>query len=78
MWLAEVLGIDQNVISIHHNKDIKLFSKDFVKKNLKTGQCIGKTKRYDLVLEVAISDTKSHFLLVIFSDFYLIIGNSEI
>ena len=78
MWLTRVLGINQDVIQIYLNKNIKLFSKNFVDVALKTGRRIKKTKKYDLILEVIVSGIKSHLLLVTFSDSHLIIGIGEI
>ncbi len=78
MWLARVFGIDQDVIQLHHNKDIKLFSKDLVDVALKTGGCVGKSKGHYLVLEVTVSGAEGRLPLVTFSDSHLMIGTSEI
>ncbi len=78
MCLAGVFGIDQDIIQIHHNKDIKLFSEDLVDVALKTGGCIRKTEGYYLVLKVAVSGAKGHLLLVTFSDCHPMISTSEI
>ena len=77
MWLAEIFGIDQDVIQIYYNKDIKLFSKDPVNIALKTSQYIKKTKKHDLVLEIAVSGVKGCFSLIIFLDSHLMIGISK-
>ncbi len=36
MWLARIFGINQNVILIYYNKDIKFLNKDLVDIALKT------------------------------------------
>ena len=78
MWLAKVLGINQDIIQIYHNKNIKLFSKNLVDIALKTSECIEKAKGHHLVFKITISGAESHLPLVTFSNSYLIIGTSEI
>ena len=73
-----IFSIDQDVIQIYHNKDIKLFSKNLIDIALKTGWGIGKTKAYDQGLEVAVSGMEGRFLLVALSDFHPMISTSEI
>ena len=78
VWLAEILNIDQDVIQIYYNKDIKLFNRDFINVVLKTIRCIGKIKEDYQVLKLAISDIKNCLLFITFSDFYPIIDTSKI
>ena len=78
MWLARIFDIDQNVISIYHNKDIKLLSKDLIDIASKTSWYIEKAKKHDLVLQVAVSGVKNNLLLIVFLDFLPMIGTSEI
>ena len=78
VWLARIFNIDQDIIQIHYNKNIKLFSKDLVNIALKISQCIRKTKEYDLILKVTISNTKDRFSLITFLNSYLVIGTSKI
>ena len=73
-----IFGINQDIIQIYYNKDIKLFNKDFVDIALKIGCCVEKTKGDDLVFEIAIFGVKSRLLLIIFFNFHLMIGTSEI
>ncbi len=76
MWLAGVFGIDQDVIQIHHNEDIKLFNKDLVDVALKTGGCVEKSEGYYLVLKVAVSVAEGRLLFIIFSNPHSMIGTS--
>lgn len=78
VWLARIFGIDQNLIQIYHNKDIKFFSKDFVDIAPKTGWCVRKAKKHNLVLNMAVYGTKAHLPLIAFSNPHLRIGTSEI
>ena len=44
--LAWVLSIDENVIKVNHDKDIKFFSQNLVNIALEAGRCVGKPQRY--------------------------------
>ncbi len=76
--LSWILSIDQDVIQVHYNEDIKLFSENLVDVALKTGGCIGKAKEHYLVLEVAISGAKGCLPFVTFSNLHPMIGTSQI
>ena len=78
MWLVGIFGIDQNVIQIYYNKNIKLFSKNLVDIALKTGRSIEKSESHNLVLEVAVLDTKDRFLFITFLYPHLMISTSAI
>ena len=78
MWLAGLFGIDQDIIQIYHNEDIKLLSENFVNIALKINWYVKKSNRYDLILEVTISSTKNHLPLIAFLNSHLIIDTSEI
>ncbi len=73
-----ILSIDQNVIQVHYNEDIKLFSEDLVNVALKTGGCVGKAKKHYLILEVVVSGAKGRLLFVTFSNPHLVIGTRQI
>ena len=74
MWLASIFGVDQDVIQIHHNEDIKLFSKDLIDVALEASWCVRKAEKYYLVLEVAISSAESRLPLVTFPDSHPMVG----
>lgn len=44
MWLAWLLDINQNIIQIHNDKNIKLFNKNLIDAALKTGRNIKSSK----------------------------------
>ena len=73
-----VLSIDEDIIQIHNDKDIKLFCKDFIDIVLECCQNIGQSKRYYLILEVIVSGPESSFLLILFTNSYMVIGTDEI
>lgn len=78
IWLAKLFGINQDIIQIYHNKDIKLFSKDLLDITLKTSWCVGKAKKYNLVYKVSVLFAKNLFLLLILLNLYLMISSSKI
>ena len=61
MSLPWVFCVDENVIEINNDKDIKFFGQDLVNIALEAGQCIGQLKKHYLVLEVAVSSPESVF-----------------
>ena len=61
MSLAEVFVIDQDIIYIQNNKKIKLFSQNLVDITLKASKTIGKSKRYHIILIIAMVDLENNF-----------------
>ncbi len=78
MRLSWILSIDQDVIQIHYNEDIKLFSENLIDVALKTCGYIGKAKRHYLILEVVVSSVKDRLSFVTFLNPYSVIGTSQI
>lgn len=62
MWLARVFSKNQDV-QINNDKNVKFFSKDFIDIALEAGQSIKKSKKYNLILEMTVSDLKGDYLL---------------
>ena len=59
MKLVKVFNINHNIVQIYNNKNIKLFSKNFIDVTLKSEQNIEKSKNYDLIFKMAILDPKN-------------------
>ncbi len=78
MELSCNLSIDQDIVKVNYNEDIKLFNENLIDVTLKTGGYVKKAERDHLVLEVAIFDTESYLLLVNFLDSHPMIGTGEI
>ena len=68
MILASVFGINQDVIEVYNNKNIKFFCYDSIDIALKASKGVRRTKRYDLVLKIAVLHLKDYFPLVILSN----------
>ena len=73
MGLAKVFDIDQDIVQIYNNKDIKLLSKDFIDIALKGGRSIKKSEKHDLILKMAVLDLKSCLPFIAFMDSYLMV-----
>lgn len=71
--MTKVFTINQNIIQICNNKNMKLFSYNSVNIILKRNLNIKKTKKYKLILEITILSLKNHFLFINFLDLYFII-----
>ncbi len=61
-------------MQIYNDKDIKLFNDDFIDIDLKTSQNVGKSKKYDLVLEIAVPGTKNSLLFIVFLDSHFVVS----
>jgi hypothetical protein len=55
-----VLGKDQNVIQIDHDKFVHVLLEDIIHLMLKDCGCIGEAKGHDRVFEVAVACAKSY------------------
>ena len=68
MTLSSVFDVNQNVIKVYNNKNIKFFYQDFVDIALEACGSIVKIEKYDLVIKIAVPQLQDCFLLVIFSN----------
>ena len=75
---AWVLGIDKDIIWINNNKNIKFFDQDLIDITLETSRCIEESKRYYLVLEVAVLSLKDLFLFIALFYLHLIVSICEV
>ena len=73
-----VFDIDQNIIQIYNNKNIKFFYKNLVNISLKRSQHIRLTKKYDLILLMSILCLENYFVFITFPSFYLIIDICQV
>ena len=75
---AFVFSVDQDIIQIHNNEDIKLFRKNFIDIALEYCQNIGQSKRYYLILKVTVFGPESRFSLIFFANSHLVIDTDKI
>ena len=78
MFLALVLGVDEDVIEIYYYENVELFYQNLIGIILEYDRHVSQSKRHDLVIEVAIVDLKGGLPFVTFSNSYLIIGISQV
>lgn len=78
MSIAGIFGINQNNIKIYYNKNLKLFNKNLIDISLKTDLYIKKTKKHNLIFDVAVIDLEIKVLSIACSDFYLMMGIDQV
>ena len=75
---ALIFDVDEDIIQIHNNKDIKFFRKDLIDVALECCRSVGQSKKHYLIFEVAVSGPKSSFSLIFFANSHLVIGACEV
>ncbi len=78
MLFAFALSVDEDVIKVHYDKNVKLLCQDLVNVALECGRCIGQSKRHHLVFKIAIAGPKGRLLFIAFFDPHLMIGIGQI
>lgn len=73
MGWAKVFGINQDVIQIHNDKNIKFLDKDLINVALKDGRGIGKSKKNDLILQIAVLGLEDYFPFGTFTNSYPVV-----
>ena len=76
--LVWVIGINEDIIEINNDKNIKFLGQNLIDITLEGGRCIKKPKKYYLVLEVAVSSLGSCFPFIVFFNPYLMISTYKI
>ena len=74
VWLARILDVDQNVVQIYNNENVKLLSEDLVNVPLEASQWVEKAKRHDLILEEAVPSSESGLSFIAFSNPHPLVG----
>lgn len=62
MCMTWVINIDENIIEINDNKDLKLFGQNLIDITLEIGQSVGKSEKYYLILEIVVSSLNPLFI----------------
>lgn len=70
------LNIDENVIKVYNNENVKFPCQDLNDINLEHSWYISQSKRHHPILKVAIADPKSYLLFIAFSNSHPIVGIS--
>jgi hypothetical protein len=66
--LRRVVGIDQDVVDIDNNANIKHIAENIIHETLKNHGTVGKTERHDLALKRTVSGLKGCLPFVSFRD----------
>ncbi len=78
MLFTFVLGIDEDVIEVHYDKNVKLLYQDLVNIALEYDWYVGQSKRHHLILEMAIPGLKGYIPFIIFPNPHSMVGISQI
>ena len=73
-----IFNINQDVVHIYYNKNIKLFNQDLIYIALEIGWYIWKPKKHNLLVKMTILGTKNCFLFIAFWNPHWMISTSEI
>ena len=78
MTISFIINVDKDIIQIHDDKDIKLFSKNLINKLLEAYKCVCSPKNHSLILKVAISSPQHGLLLISFVYYHLMVCTNKI
>ena len=78
MTISVIINVDQDVIQVNNDKDVKLLQIDFVDVSLKACWYVCWTRRHHLILKVTVSNLERGFPLVPFADSHLMVGTDEV
>lgn len=73
VFFSFALHVNEDVVKIYNNKNIKLLCQNFVDVALEDDRYIGQSKKYHLIFEVAITSSKDGLLFVSFLDPHLMV-----
>ena len=76
--LAWILSVDEDVIKVNNDEDIKFLGQDFVNIAPEAGRGVGQPKRHHLILEVAVSSPKSRFPFIVLVYPHPMVGTCEV
>ena len=78
MSLARVLSVDEDVIKVNNDKNIKFLGQDLVNIALETGRCVRQPKKHYLVLKMAASSLKNRLSFIALFYPLLMVSTCEI
>ena len=78
MDLALIFDINQDVIQINNDENMKLLGHNLIDIFLKAGRCVRKSKKNYLIFEVALSCSEGGFSVIAFFYPYLVVATSQI
>ena len=73
-----VFSVDEDIIQIHNDKDMKFFCKNFINVALEYCQSISQSKKDYLIFKIAVFGLESSLSLIFFANSYPVIGISEV
>ena len=78
MFFSLIFIIDEDFIKIYYHKDVEFLNQNLVDVALECGQYGGQSKKYYLVLKMAITGHEGRFLFIFFSNLHSMISISQV
>ena len=78
MTISVIISVDQNVIQIYNDKNVKFLGKNLDDISLEAYWYVCQTKKHHLILKVTLLGPECGFPLVFFADFHSMVGTSEL
>ena len=70
---AFILVVDEDIIEVHYHKNVEFFYQNLVDIALKYARCIGQSKKYHLILKMAIVGPEGCFSFILFPNLHLMV-----
>ena len=78
MAFSLIFGVDDDIIQIYNNKDIKLFRKDLIDVALECCRSISQSKKHHLIFEMTVSGPESSLSLISFANSHPVICTGKV
>ena len=78
MSLAWVFGVDEDVIEVNNDKNIKFLDQDLVNIALEAGRCVRQPKNHYVILKMAVSSPESRLPFIAFFYPHLMVSTCEV
>lgn len=76
--LVRIVGIDEDIVEVNHDVDVKEVGENVVHEGLKSGRSIGETERHNEIFICTIASAECGFPLVASSNSDIAISDAEI
>ncbi len=78
MLFAFILGVNEDIIKVHYAKNVELLYQDLIDIALEFSQCVGQSKRHDLIFKVTIVGPEGRFPFIAFPAPHSMVGIGQI
>ena len=78
MTISIIISVNEDVVQIHDDEDVKLLCKDLVDKPLEACRCVRQPKGHHLIFEVTVSSSERGLPLVPFADSHSMVCTGKV